>query len=208
MKKLSPDEIERESMRIIDREAGTHCFKADEWKVVRRIIHATADFEFMNTIRFHQDSIACGIRAIRSGCPVYTDTKMLSAAVNNEIKKIWGCEVYCFISDDDVRKKSEETGLTRSVIAIRKAAPFLSGGIILIGNAPTALHEAISLYEKGIMKPDLIIGMPVGFVEALESKDRLCKTNFTYITNISRKGGTPATAAAINALIKIAGEKK
>ena len=203
MKHLSPTEIEAESMRIIEQEAGRHSFSENEWKVVRRIVHAIADFDIMKTIRFHQDAVANGIEALSSGCTIYTDTQMLAAAINKTVKGIRGCSVICFVSDDEVKQKSSLTGETRSVIAVRKAAPFMKKGIIAIGNAPTALHEAISLCERGEISPHLIIGMPVGFVEALESKERLLKSGITCITNIDRKGGTPATAAALNALINL-----
>lgn len=204
MKNFTPAEIEAESMRIIDREAGEHTFSEDEWRIVRRIIHATADFEIMKTIRFHQNAVAAGLEAIRGGGPIYADTEMLAAAINKKVKERWGGEVYCLIADEDVREQSEATGETRSAIAVRKAASMLAGGIIAVGNAPTALHEAVSLCEKGVLSPALIIGLPVGFVEARESKERLYRTGFTWITNIDRKGGTPAAAAVINALIKIA----
>ena len=204
MKLLSPREIEEESMKIIAREAGSHQFAGDEWDVVRRVIHATADFEFMKTIRIHSKAIDSGLKAIKGGLPIYTDTKMLSSAVNKAVQEKWGCRILCFIADEDVRNESETTGATRSTIAMRKAAPLLKGGVIAIGNAPTALHEAISLCEQNVITPDLIIGMPVGFVEALESKERLCRSACCYITNLDIKGGTAATAAVINALIKLA----
>jgi precorrin-8X/cobalt-precorrin-8 methylmutase len=207
MKRLSPREIEDESMKIIEREAGSHQFAGDEWEVVRRVIHATADFEFMKTIRFHSKAIDSGLKAIKRGLPIYTDTEMLAAAIHKAAQDRWGCRIPCFISDEDVRKESETTGETRSTIAMRKAAPLLKGGIIAIGNAPTALQEAISLCEQNAMTPDLIIGMPVGFVGALESKERLYRSACCYITNLDRKGGTPATAAVINALIKLAETK-
>ena len=207
MKHLSPREIEQESMKIIEREAGMHQFAGDEWKVVRRIIHATADFEIMKTIRFHSKAINSGLKAIKRGLPIYTDTEMLAAAIHKKVQDGWGCRILCLVADGDVRKESETTGETRSTIAMRKAAPLLKGGIIAIGNAPTALSEALCLFEKGEISPDLVIGMPVGFVGALESKERLYRSVCCYITNLDRKGGTPATAAVINALIKIAGTK-
>jgi len=207
MKRLSPKEIENKSMEIIEKEAGSHQFAGDEWKVVRRVIHATADFEFMKTIRFHSRAIDSGLKAIKGGLPIYTDTEMLAAAIHKEVQDRWGCRILCFISDEDVRKGSETSGETRSTIAMRKASPLLKGGIIAIGNAPTAMNEAISLCEQNAMIPDLIIGMPVGFVGALESKERLCRSACCYIANLDRKGGTPATAAVVNALIKIAGSK-
>lgn len=205
MKKLSPHEIEQESFRIIEAEAGPHDqFTDDEWAIVRRIIHATADFTIMKTIRFNPAAIASGIHALRGGRPVYTDTEMLAAGINKKALEKWGCRIVCLVSDEAVRKKSTQTGATRSAVAMRQAAKGMQGGIVAIGNAPTALHEAIALFEKGVLKPALIIGMPVGFVEARESKQRLSLSRIPHITNLDRKGGTPATAAAVNALIRLA----
>ena len=204
MKRLSPREIEATSMEIIDREAGAHHFSADEWKIVRRIIHATADFDIIKTVRFTVNALAAGVASLRGGYPVYTDTHMLAAAIQKRITTAWKCDMLCFVADKDVVQASKETGETRSVLAIRKAAPMLTGGIVAVGNAPTALHEAISLCEQGAIRPHLIIGMPVGFVEALESKERLFGSRLTCITNLDRKGGTPATAAAVHALHFIA----
>jgi len=205
MKKLTPHEIEQESFRIIETEAGPHeRFSDDEWAVVRRIIHATADFSIIKTIRFNPAAIASGLHALRAGRSIYTDTEMLAAGINKKALGKWGCQIVCLVSDEEVRKKSAQTGATRSALAIRKAAKRVQGGIIAIGNAPTALHEAITLFEKGVLKPALIIGMPVGFVEARESKQRLSLSRMPHITNLDRKGGTPATAATVNALIRLA----
>lgn len=208
MKKRSPREIEKESFRIIEQAAGPHKqFTDDEWAIVRRIIHATAEFDFMKTVRFSPHAVAAGVHGIQKGCAIYTDTEMLSAALNKKARDIFGCSIRCLVADDDVMRESEKSGETRSAIALRKAVSNLDGAIIAVGNAPTALHEAITLYEQKILNPALIIGMPVGFVEALESKERLSRTAMTFITNLDRKGGTPATAAAMNALIKLAERK-
>jgi precorrin-8X/cobalt-precorrin-8 methylmutase len=205
MKKMSPREIEAESFRIIDREAGQHeHWSEEQWQIVRRMIHATADFDFMKTVRFHADAIAAGCRALQSGAALYTDTAMLAAAIGKAAQEAYGCDVFCLVADDEVIKQSRATGETRSAIALRKAAPRLDGGIIAIGNAPTALHEAIALCEQFRLKPALILGLPVGFVEARESKERLWASDLVCITNLDRKGGTPATAAALNALLRLA----
>ncbi|MCX8044728.1 MAG: precorrin-8X methylmutase, partial [Desulfobacterota bacterium] len=127
-----------------------------------------------------------------------------AAGISKKATTLWGCQIVCKVSDPDVVRKSLGTGMTRSATALRLAARQLHGGIVAIGNAPTALHEAITLFEKGVLKPALIVGMPVGFVQARESKERLSRCPLPYITNIDRKGGTPATAAALNALILLA----
>lgn len=201
---LTPEEIEAESMRIIDVEAGQHRFAPEQWQLVKRMIHATADFDFMRSIRLHEQAISAGVQALRDGCSIYCDTAMLASAIHKRTLRRWGCKLVCFIEDADVRRESERTGLTRSALAVRKAADVLEGAIIAIGNAPTALDAAIDLCRRGPIKPSLIVGVPVGFVGALQAKRRLCESGLTYITNLDRKGGTPAAAAALNALMKLA----
>ncbi len=205
MKHLTPKEIESESMKIIEREAGAHSFTPNEWTIVKRIIHATADFEVMNTIRFHPQALKSGIDAIKAGRSIYTDTEMLAAAINRRVRDKYSCKVVCHVADEEVKKQSETSGLTRSAVALRTAAASLKGGIIAIGNAPTALTEALQLFQEGMLDPALVIGMPVGFVGAAESKEALLKSPLIYITMRGRKGGTPATVATLNALIQIAG---
>ena len=205
MEHRTPQEIESESMKIIDSEAGSHSFSAEEWAIVRRIIHATADFEVMNSIRFHPRSIAAGVAAIKKGCPIYADTEMLAAAITKNLQKRFCCSVLCHVADPAIKIESASSGITRSALAVRKAASALTHGIIAVGNAPTALTETIKLCAEGLITPDLIIGMPVGFVGAAESKQQLFSSGLVYITMLGRKGGTPATVAAINALMNIAG---
>ncbi len=206
MEHRTPQDIESESMKIIDAEAGAHSFSAEEWIIVRRIIHATADFEVMNSIRFHPHAIAAGVAAIKNGCPIYADTEMLAVAVTKNIRERFGCSVLCHVADPAIKTESDSTGITRSALAVRKAAASLTRGIIAVGNAPTALNEAIKLSKEGIITPNLIIGMPVGFVGAAESKENLFSSGLVYITMLGRKGGTPATVAVINALMRIAGD--
>ena len=205
MNHLSPQDIEAESMRIIDREAGTHSFTDDEWTIVRRIIHATADFEVMKTIRFHPQAIAAGIAAMKQGNPVYTDTQMLKAAIGGKLQEQYGCSAVCLVADDGVQRVSKASGITRSAAAMQAAAATLQNGIVAIGNAPTALFEAVRLCREGAMSPALIIGMPVGFVGAAESKQALLESGLVSITMLGRKGGTPAAVATINALMQLAG---
>ena len=205
MNHLSPQDIEAESMRIIDREAGSHSFSEDEWTIVRRIIHATADFEVMKTIRFHPQAIAAGIAAMKQGNPVYTDTQMLKAAIGGKLQEQYGCSAVCLVADDEVQRVSKASGITRSAAAMQAAAATLQNGIVAIGNAPTALFEAVRLCREGAMSPALIIGMPVGFVGAAESKQALLESGLVSITMLGRKGGTPAAVATINALMQLAG---
>ncbi len=204
MKKMSPQEIESESFRIIETETGTRDrFSADQWLIVRRMIHATADFDFKQSVRFHPQAIAAGCAALKKGAAIYTDTAMLAAAIGKGAKDACGCEVFTLVADDEVIRESRATGETRSALALKKASSRLTGAIVAIGNAPTALHEAITLCTQGQLQPALIIGLPVGFVEALESKERLWASGLVCITNIDRKGGTPAAAATLNALMRL-----
>jgi len=204
MKKMSPAEIEAESFRIIDAEAELReRFSSEQWQIVRRMIHATADFDFMHSVRFHTQAIAAGCEALKNGAAIYTDTGMLAAAIGKGAQERWGCEVITLVGDAAVIQESLATGETRSALALRHAAPRLSGSIVAIGNAPTALHEAITLCSQGKLQPSLIIGLPVGFVEAKESKERLWASGLVCLTNIDRKGGTPAAAAALNALMRL-----
>jgi precorrin-8X/cobalt-precorrin-8 methylmutase len=205
MNHLSPQDIEAESMRIIDREAGSHSFSEDEWTIVRRIIHATADFEVMKTIRFHPQAIAAGIAAMKQGNPVYTDTQMLKAAIGGKLQEQYGCSAVCLVADSEVKRVSTASGITRSAAAMQAAAASIEGGIVAIGNAPTALFEAIRLCREAVMSPALIIGLPVGFVGAAESKAALLESGLVSITMLGRKGGTPAAVATINALMQLAG---
>ena len=206
MKYRTPQEIESESMNIIDAEAGAHSFSAEEWTIVRRIIHASADFEVMHSIRFHPHAIAAGVAAIKKGCPIYTDTEMLAVAITKNVQERFGCRVLCHVADPAIKKESDASGITRSALAMRKAAAVMNHGIIAVGNAPTALTEAIRIFTEGMITPDLIIGMPVGFVGAAESKEALFSSGLVCITMLGRKGGTPATVATLNALMKIAGD--
>jgi precorrin-8X/cobalt-precorrin-8 methylmutase len=205
MNYISPQDIEAESMRIIDREAGNHSFSEDEWTIVRRIIHATADFDAMKTIRFHPQAIAAGVAALKAGSPVYVDTQMLKAAIGGKLQDQYGCHAVCLVADEEVQRASSTSGITRSAAAMQAASAMLHGGVIAIGNAPTALFEAIKLCREGVLQPSLIIGMPVGFVGAAESKQALLDSGLISITLLGRKGGTPATVATINALMQLAG---
>ncbi len=202
---IDPQAIEDESFRIIEEEFGPHSFSPEAFAIVRRAIHATADFDFSKTIHIFPGAIQAGIRAIRKGVPIIADVQMIQAGINKKGLEAFGSEVFCFIGDEDVAKKAKAAGVTRAMISMRKAASYYPGAIYAIGNAPTALLELIRLAETAI--PALVIGVPVGFVSAVESKEQLALTHLPYITALGRKGGTPVAVAIMNALIKLAGEK-
>lgn len=203
-----PLDIERRSFEIIAEETDLNDVPAEQIPIVQRVIHSTADFEFKNTLTFHPEAVQAGIAAIRSGKNILTDIEMVKAGINKRLLDRWGGKVICNIADAEVVKISEETGRTRSEISMEKGLAD-NIGIIAIGNAPTALLKIIELFNSALApspKP-LVVGVPVGFVKALESKALLATQQFPFITNLSRKGGTPVAVAIVNALLKIATEE-
>jgi len=201
---VQPQEIEDMSFQIITDELGEHPFSEEQFKVVQRVIHASADFDLGRSLVFHPDAVQAGIAAIRSGKKVVADVQMVQVGISkNRIEK-YGGEVNVYISDRDVMEEAKRLNTTRAIISMRKAIKEAEGGIYCIGNAPTALLELIRLVKEGEAKPGLIIGMPVGFVSAAESKDELAKLDIPFITNIGRKGGSPVTVAALNAISLLA----
>ena len=205
--RLLPSEIEAESFRRIEAIAGDHGFSPDAWSVLRRMIHTTADFDYIQNVRFRTGAIESGVQALRSGANVFTDTRMLLAGISTGRLKRLNVEARCLVDDPKVIEEARTRKTTRSAVAVEKAASFLDGGIIAIGNAPTALLRLLDLLEEGAVKPALIVGMPVGFVQAEESKAALHETGYPYITALGRKGGSPVTASVINALAVMALDK-
>ena len=202
---IDPDKIYDHSFATIAEEYGPHDFTEDEWKVIRRVIHASADFDLGRSVINQPEAIEAGIKAIRAGKPVIADVQMVEVGTGHKRFQKYGGDVHCYISDSDVSKAAKEAGVTRAIMSMRKAAKLHDGGIYAIGNAPTALLELIRLIKEGEAKPDLIIGMPVGFVSAAESKEELAKvTEVPFITNMGRKGGSTVTVAALNAISLLA----
>ena len=197
--------IEDESMQIIDDEVGPHQYDKFQWPIVRRVIHATADFDFAgkNKIIFHKDAVMNGINALKEGCSIVVDVNGVIGGMNKQNPKDFGNKVICNISDPDIAKRAKKEDKTRSQISMRAAASEMNGGIVIIGNAPTALLEVIQMISEGIAKPALIIGIPVGFVAAAESKEKLQTIDVPYITNAGRKGGSSCAASIVNALFKL-----
>jgi precorrin-8X/cobalt-precorrin-8 methylmutase len=195
--------IEDGSFAIIDREAGAHGFAAEQWQIVRRVIHATADFEFKELMRFHPEAVSAGIAALRGGCPVVVDVKMIAVGLNEERLQSYGCATHCFISDPDVIDAAKAANSTRAIEAMRKArrTGLFDGAIVAIGNAPTALLETVRLIEEEGARPALVIGVPVGFVAAAESKQAALGLATPYIVAHGRKGGSTIAVAIIHALL-------
>ena len=197
--------IEDKSMEIIDSEIGSHPYSPDEWIIVKRIIHSTADFDFAreNKVIFHKDAIQSAINALQKGCNIIVDVNAVTGGFNKDNLKKFGNQVICNISDPLVVEEAKRLDKTRAQTSMRLAVKHMNQGIVVIGNAPTALLEVIQMIKEGITSPALVVGIPVGFVCAVESKDDLRATNVPYITNIGRKGGSPCASAIVNALFKI-----
>ncbi|MBF0557363.1 MAG: precorrin-8X methylmutase [Nitrospirae bacterium] len=206
--KLLPEEIEKRSFEILSGECDLSAIADNQLPIVKRVIHATADFEFAKTLVFHPDAVAAGIKAIKEGKNILTDIEMVRSGINKKRLARWGGEVICAVGDEEVAGVSKETGRTRTEIAVEKNID-KKVGIIVIGNAPTALLRVIELLKESPDSGDLplVIGVPVGFVKAFESKALLAEQKFPFITNLSRKGGTPVAAAIVNALLIMASEE-
>jgi precorrin-8X/cobalt-precorrin-8 methylmutase len=197
---VQPEQIEGVSFQMIDEEMGEHSYSAEQYPIVQRVIHASADFELGKSLVFHPRAIEAGIQAIRNGEKVVADVQMVQVGVNKPRLEKFGGEVKVYISDPDVMKEAKRLNTTRAIISMRKAIKEAEGGIFAIGNAPTALLELIRLVKEGEAKPGLVIGLPVGFVSAAESKEELAKLDIPFITNLGRKGGSTVTVAALNAI--------
>ncbi len=198
--------IEDASMQMIEDEIGSHDFSEKEWPIVRRIIHSTADFDFAdkNKLIFHKDAIVRGMKALKNGCSIVVDVNGVIGGMNKQNPKDFGNNVVCNISKPEIMELAKKEGKTRSQVSMRAAISDINGGIVAIGNAPTALQEVIQMVKEDIVKPALIIGIPVGFICAAESKEELAKLKETpFITNVGRKGGSSSASAIINAIFKL-----
>ena len=201
--------IEDKSMEIIENEIGTHPYSKDEWPIVRRVIHATADFDFarQNMIIFHKDAMSSGINALKSGCSIIVDVNGVIGGLNKENLKEFGNKAICNISDPNIVEQAKRLNKTRAQTSMRMAASEMNGGVVAIGNAPTALVEVVQMIRENVTRPALVVGIPVGFVCAVESKEELQTLDIPYITNKGRKGGSPCASAIVNALFKMLKEK-
>jgi len=197
--------IEDESMKIIDSEIGSHHYDKYEWPIVRRVIHATADFDFAqdNKIIFHKSAISSGIQALRDGCNIIVDVDGVLGGLNKKNLKDFSNKTICNISNQDLFEMAKKQNKTRSQVAMRIATKEMNGSVVVVGNAPTALFEVISMIKERLARPALVIGVPVGFVSSPESKDALQTIDVPYITNKGRKGGSPCASAIVNALFNL-----
>ena len=197
--------IEDESMQIIENEIGPHSYNKQEWPIVRRIIHSTADFDFArdNKVIFHKTAVQSGLDALKNGCSIIVDVNGIVGLMNKQNPKDFGNSVICNISEPSLIEEAKKENKTRAQMSMRIAKEDMNDGIVVIGNAPTALLEVMEMIKEGITKPALVIGIPVGFVSAVESKDELAKMDIPFITNQGRKGGSPCASAIVNALYKL-----
>ncbi|MDI3481364.1 MAG: precorrin-8X/cobalt-precorrin-8 methylmutase [Tepidanaerobacteraceae bacterium] len=196
-----PAAIEKTSYEIIESHVDRGRFDEREWAVVRRVIHTVADFEYADIMNFSKDAVEAGLCAMRRGCRIVTDTRMAKAGINRKALEAVGCSVKCYIDDPDVAAESGKLKITRAMASIMAAARDGRDGIFAIGNAPTALFKLLEMAEEGRIKPDLVIGVPVGFVGAAESKQALEASGLPFILTRGRKGGSTVAVAVINALL-------
>ena len=199
-----PQAIEKRSFEIITEELGDKTFPEETDSIVKRVIHTTADFEYADLIEFKNDAVAKGLDALTAGKKIYADTGMIKVAVNSRAMALQGVEIVNYVHDEDVRSEAAKRGVTRSTVAMEKALDDDDVRIFAIGNAPTALYRLIEYVKAGKAAPKLIIGAPIGFVGAAESKkalDELDALQVPYIRINGRKGGSAVAAAILNALL-------
>ncbi len=201
IEKISPTEIEKKSFEIIDKQLKGKEFPPSHLPIIRRVIHATADFDYADNLCFSENAVEKALLAIKSGASIVTDTKMVSVGINSKVLNSFGGKIYCFIDNEKVVQLSKQKGVTRATISMDMAATLNEKCIFAIGNAPTALIRLYELIVENKIKPEFIIGVPVGFVNVIEAKQLITKTNIPYIISKGRKGGSTIAVAICNALL-------
>lgn len=205
---LTPAEIEKESFAIITRELGDRVLDPELAPVVKRVIHTTADFEYADTLYFSPGAVDRGKEALRAGAHIVTDTQMACAGINKKAAARFGCQVSCFMSDEDVAREAEAQGVTRARVSMDKAALLREPVVFAVGNAPTALLRLRELIDEGVLRPRLIVGVPVGFVNVVAAKERILETDVPCIVARGRKGGSNVAACIVNALLYLLDERR
>ena len=201
---LKPHEIEVRSMEIIDELLPDGDWAPGELAVVKRLVHTSGDPSLATDVRFSAGAVDAGVAALRGGAFVFTDTHMARIGVNEQRVAAYGGAVECLIADEAIAAESKRSGRTRAACAMRAFGPRLEGAVVALGNAPTALREVLALAAEGVARPALVIGMPVGFVDAAESKAALMESDLTFVTVRGTRGGSPLAAATVNALLRLA----
>ncbi len=198
---IKPMDIEKRSFEIITELLGDRKLDPQNELVIKRAIHTTADFDYADNLVFSENAVAKGLEALRGGCDIVTDTQMAKAGINKTILGRLGGTVHCFMSDPDVAAEAKQRGITRAYVSMERAAKLEKPCIFAIGNAPTALIALHGMIEAGELDPALIIGVPVGFVNVVESKELIIGSSVPYIVARGRKGGSNVAAAVCNALL-------
>lgn len=202
LEKVLPSEIEKKSFEIITEELGEKQLIPGIEAIVKRCIHTSADFDYAENLVFSEHAVEKALEALKEGACIVTDTQMAKAGINKKKLSEYGGEVFCFMSDEDIARTAKENGTTRAQASMDKAAGLDKKLIFAIGNAPTALVRLYELIEEGNIKPELIIGVPVGFVNVVQSKELiLTLKDVPYIVARGRKGGSNIAACICNALL-------
>ena len=201
LEQVLPQEIEKRSFEIITQELGDRVLDEKQAPVIKRVIHTTADFDYADNLVFSPNVMELAWQAIREGTPIITDTNMGKSGINKKRMRECGGEVYCFMSDPDVAAEAKERGCTRAAVCMERAAALQKPLIIAVGNAPTALIRLYELIQEGKIKPELIIGAPVGFVNVVEAKELIMTAGIPYIVPRGRKGGSNIAATICNAML-------
>ncbi len=198
---IAPKDIEKRSFEIITELLGSRRLDPENEPVIKRVIHTTADFDFADSLVFSPHAVEQGLRALRAGCDIVTDTQMAKAGISKPTLEKLGGRVHCFMSDADVAQEAQKRGLTRAAVSMERAAALQKPCIFAVGNAPTALLRLRELIDDGRLAPALVIGVPVGFVNVIESKEQILSASVPYIVARGRKGGSAVAAAICNALL-------
>ncbi|MPM64823.1 Cobalt-precorrin-8 methylmutase [bioreactor metagenome] len=201
LQNVLPNDIEKRSMEIIAEELGEVKLDEEKLSIIKRVIHTSADFDYVRTLHFSEDAVQKALEALKNGATIVTDTNMAKAGINKAGMDKLGCKAVCYMADPDVASQAKIEGSTRAAACMEKACLIEGPVIIAIGNAPTALVRLDELIKEGKIKPELIVGVPVGFVNVVEAKELIMQAGVPYIVARGRKGGSNVAAAICNALI-------
>ncbi len=202
---VNPGDIEKRSFEIIGEILGDRSFPPEHEPIIKRVIHTTADFEFADLVNISEGAVKRAIEAIKSGCSIVTDTRMAASGINKRNLAKHGGEVFCYMDDEELAAEAKAHNITRASLCMEKAALNPDIRIYAVGNAPTALIRLYELIKEGRLAPALIIGVPVGFVNVVESKELIKKLDVPYIITDGRKGGSNIAAAIVNAILYMIG---
>lgn len=201
LENVLPTDIEKRSMEIIAEELGEVKLDEEKKSIIKRVIHTSADFDYVRTLHFSDDAVQKALQALKNGATIVTDTNMAKAGINKAGMDKLGCKTVCYMADPDVALQAKAAGSTRAAACMEKACLIHGPLIIAVGNAPTALVRLDELIKEGKIKPELVIGVPVGFVNVVEAKEIIMQSGVPYIVARGRKGGSNIAAAICNALI-------